>query len=134
MILKLLKKLMINDKRIKFIFLIICLLQIFYIFQFRSGFKYEVLKNPFGRDTGINYALPLEVVEIRDVIIKKKVNNFNLSEDFINNKYLYQRAIEFNYPIRIKKDSKFIFYLKNESISNSCQLIESGNYIKLAKC
>ena len=125
---------MINDKKIKFFFLIICILQIFYIFHFRSGFKYEILKNPFGIDAGINYALPLEVVEVRDIIIKQKVNNFNLSEDFIKDKYLYQRTIEFNYPIRIKKDSKFVFHLKNESISDSCQLIEDGNYIKLAQC
>ena len=125
---------MINDKKIKFFFLIICILQIFYIFHFRSGFKYEILKNPFGRDTGINYALPLEVVEVRDFIIKQKVNSFNLSKDFIQDKYLYQRTIEFNYPIRIKKDSKFVFHLKNESISDSCQLIEDGNYIKLAQC
>ena len=125
---------MINDKKIKFFFLIICLLQIFYIFHFKSGFKYEILKNPLGIDTGINYALPLEVVEVRDIIIKQKVNNVNLSEDFIKDKYLYQRTIEFNYPIRIKKNSKFVFHLKNEIISDSCQLVEDGNYIKLAQC
>ena len=78
---------MINDKKIKFFFLIICILQIFYIFHFRSGFKYEILKNPFGIDAGINYALPLEVVEVRDIIIKQKVNNFNLSEDFIKESF-----------------------------------------------
>ena len=125
---------MINDKKIKFFFLLICILQLFYIFHFRSGFKYEVLKNPFGSNTGINYALPLEVIEIRDIIKKQKVNDFNLSADFIKDKYLYQRAIEFNYPIRIKMDSKFIFFLKNENISSSCQLVENRNYVKLAQC
>ena len=37
---------MLNKQTIKFLFIIICLIQTFYIFHFRSGFKYEILKKP----------------------------------------------------------------------------------------
>jgi len=32
-------------KKFKFFFLILCVIQLFYIFHFRSGFKYEIIKN-----------------------------------------------------------------------------------------
>jgi len=125
---------MINDKRIKFFFLIICVLQLFYIFHFRSGFEYEVLKNPFSRDSGVNYALPPEVIEVRDIMIKHKMIDFNLSVNLKKNTYLYQRIIEFNYPLRINENSEFIFLLKDEDIPNSCKLIEHGIYSKIVRC
>ena len=120
--------------KLKFFFLIICIIQLFYIFHFRSGFKYEIIKNPFNENSGIFYALSPEVIELNDVLKKHKVSDFNLSEGFKKDTYLYQRSIEFNYPIRINKDSRFIFFLKDEDVHNDCMIIETGKYLKLAKC
>ena len=47
---------MINVQRIKFVFIIICLLQIFYIFHSRSNFNFDTFKNPFKQSSGIIYA------------------------------------------------------------------------------
>ena len=122
------------SKKLYFFFLVVCVIQLFYIFHFRSGFKFEVFKNPFNQKSGIMYAVPSEVVELNKILKKNNFNDFNLSENFTSNTFLYQRAIEFNYPIRINKNSDNIFYLIEEKILNNCVLVETANYLKLAKC
>ena len=121
-------------KKLKFFFLIICIIQLFYIFHFRSGFKYEIVKNPFNENSGIYYALSPAIIESNDILKKHKVTNFNLSKGFRKETYLYQRSIEFNYPIRINEGSRLIFFLNDEDIPNICKVIENGKYLKLAQC
>jgi len=121
-------------KKLKFFFLIICILQLSYIFHFRSGFKYEIIKNPFNENSGISYALSPEIIESKNILKKHNVIDFNLSEGLKKDTYLYQRSIEFNYPIRINEASRLIFFLKDEDIPNTCTIIETGKYLKLAQC
>ena len=121
-------------KKFKFFFLILCVIQLFYIFHFRSGFKYEIIKNPFNEKAGISYALSAEVIEANSILKKQKVIDFNLSEDLKKDTYLYQRIIEFNYPIRINESSKLIFFLNAEDIPNACKIIEIGKYLTLTQC
>ena len=121
-------------KKLKFFFLIICILQLSYLFHFRSGFKYEIIKNPFNENSGISYALSPEIIESKNILKKHKVIDFNLSEGLKKDTYLYQRSIEFNYPIRINEASRLIFFLKDEDIPNTCTIIETGKYLKLAQC
>ena len=125
---------MTREKKIKFFFIIICFLQLFYIFYFRSGFQNEIIKNPFDKDAGISFALPAEAIESREIINKQKLNDFNLSEDIKKNIYLYQRILEFNYPFRINKESKYIFILKGEKFPSECLNLEKGNFLILLKC
>ena len=126
---------MINkQKYIKFFFFIVCVLQIFYLFQIRSGFKYEIIKNPFNENSGVNYAVSPEIIESNNILKNNNLTSFNLSENLLNDTYFYQRSIEFNYPIKIKEDSNFIIYNINESILNTCIIMETGKYIKLVKC
>ena len=122
------------DRKIKILFLIICTLQIFYIFHFRSGFRYEVITNPFKENSGIVYALSPKVIESKDLLKKHKAIDFNLSQSLKIETYFYQRSIEFNYPIRINKTSKLIFFSSEEDIPNTCKLIETGKYLKLTQC
>ena len=121
-------------KKFKFFFLILCIIQLFYIFHFRSGFKYEIIKNPFNESSGISYALHPSVIESNDFLKKQKAINFNLSESLKKDTYLYQRIIEFNYPIRINESSKLIFFLYAEDIPNACKIIEIGKYLTLTQC
>ena len=121
-------------KKLKFFFLIICIIQLFYIFHFRSGFKYEIIKNPFNENSGIFYALSPEVIESNNILKKHKTTDFNLSKGLKKDNYLYQRSIEFNYPIRINEASRLIFFLNDKDIPNVCKLIETGKYLKLAQC
>ena len=130
-------------KKFKFFFIILCVIQLFYIFHFRSNFKYEVIKNPFDENSGIFYALHPSVIESNDFLKKHKAIDFNLSESLKlganlttpnQNTYFYQRSIEFNYPIRINEASRLIFFSNDEDIPNTCKIIETGKYLKLTQC
>ena len=121
-------------KKFKFFFIILCVIQLFYIFHFRSGFQYEIVKNSFNKNAGISHALSVEVIEVNSILKKQKVIDFNLSEGLKKDTYLYQRTIEFNYPIRISESSKLIFFLNTEKIPNGCKIIEIGKYFTLTEC
>ena len=121
-------------KKIKFFFLILCVIQLFYIFYFRSDFKYEIIKNPFDENSGISYALSAEVIESKLILKKQKAIDFNLSESLKNDTYFYQRSIEFNYPIRINEISRFVLFLNEEYVPSTCKVIETGKHVKLAQC
>ena len=121
-------------KIIRLFFLIFCLLQILYIFQYRSGFQYEVIKNPFSKDSGIYYAVSSEIIESREILEKTELKNFNLSKKVKENTYLYQRIIEFNYPIRLLESSEYIFYLNDEIIPDYCEVLEIRESLNITKC
>jgi len=125
---------MINEQRIKLIFIIICFFQIFYIFQSRSSFNSDVFREPFSKSSGVTHVLEPNVIEIKKIIKKNNLKNFNLSNNLLKDTYLYQRSIEFNYPIRINKNSKYIFLSKEEEYLNSCIIVETGDFTKLIKC
>ena len=125
---------MVKIKKLKFFFLILCIIQLLYIFHFRSGFKYEIIKNPFSKNSGVFYALSPEIIESNNILKKHKAVDFNLSEDLRKDIYLYQRSIEFNYPIRINENSRLIFFHVDEDIPNTCTVIETGKYLKFTQC
>ena len=125
---------MVEIKKLKFFFLILCIIQLLYIFHFRSGFKYEIIKNPFSKNSGVFYALSSEIIESNNILKKHKAVDFNLSEDLRKDIYLYQRSIEFNYPIRINENSRLIFFHVDEDIPNTCTVIETGKYLKFTQC
>ena len=121
-------------KKLGLFFIIISLIQLFYIFHFRSGFMLDVIKNPFKSDSGYEYAVSSEIIEMKNILLKLEIKDFNLSKTIANDTYLFQRSVEFNYPIRLKKKSKNFFFLNNESIPDVCKVIKTGSYITLASC
>jgi len=123
-----------TDKKTKILFLIICTLQLFYLFNFRSGFRYEIIRDPFNENSGISYAVSPEVIESRDILKKYEAIHFNLSKKLKNDVYFYQRSLEFNYPIRINQSSKLVFFSINEDILEKCNVVETGKYLKLTRC
>ena len=120
--------------KINLFFIILCIAQLYYIFQFRSGFEIEVFKKPLGKNSGIVYALPSEVIELRDILKKHQAVDFNLSKKLKQSTLLYQRSVEFSYPIRFNKSSKTTFFLISEDIPNNCKLIETKKYLQLTYC
>ena len=121
-------------KKIRILFIIICVLQLFHIFQFRSGFQYEVIKNPFKKDSGIFFVVRPEIIETSNILKRQKAKDFNLSEIIKDNSYLLKKTIEFNYPIKMNENSKMIFFLNEENIPNNCKVIEAGKYFKFTQC
>ena len=123
-----------KSKKLSILFIIICFLQIFYIFHYRSGFVKEVFINPFNIDAGQNHAVSKEVAEVKRIINKGLLSDFYLSEKLRKDTYFYQRSIEFNYPIRLNEESRNVFYLVQEDIKSNCNLVVDGKYLKLTKC
>ena len=123
-----------RTKIIKYFFIALCIIQLFYIFYYRSGFKYEILKNPFKYNSGINYALTKEVIETKNIIEETRIKNFYFSKKLKEDTYFYQRSVEYNYPVRIDTSSKFIFFHLEEKVPDNCNIIKNGNYIKLIQC
>ena len=123
-----------NIKKIKILFFIICLIQISYLFHYRSGFNYSVFKNSFNENSAIEQSVSEELVESNYIIKNQKIINFNLSEKLKKDKYFYQRFIELNYPIRLNDSSRFIFFFNDEVIPDNCEVLEKLKKIKLAKC
>tara|TARA_B110000014_G_C19841655_1_gene436321 strand:- start:178 stop:561 length:384 start_codon:yes stop_codon:yes gene_type:complete len=121
-------------KKVKFFFLIICIIQLFYIFHFRSGFKYEIIKSPFNENSGIAYAVSPAIIESRNFLEKYKIKDFGLSQEIKKDNYLYQRSLEFNYPIKFNDTSRFIFFLNEENVPENCDVVDNGKYLKLIKC
>ena len=121
-------------KKFKFFFIILCVIQLFYIFHFRSNFKYEIIKNPFDENSGISYALSAEVIESKLILKKHKAIDFNLSKNLKKDTYFFQRSIEYNYPIRINEISRFVLFLNEEYAPSTCKIIETGKHVKLAQC
>ena len=76
----------------------------------------EIVKNPFGKDSGITFSLPPQAIESSNYIKKYQLDNFNLSDEIKNNNALYQRIIEFNYPVKFKNNSNIYFSLKQENL------------------
>ena len=121
-------------RKTKILFLIICILQLFYLFNFRSGFQYAIIKDPFNENSGIKHAVSKEVIESKKILKRNKIVHFNLSKSLKEDTYFYQRSIEFNYPTRINQSSKLVFFSINEDISEKCKVIETGKYLKLTQC
>ena len=115
-------------------FFVIGIVQILYYWSERSKFKLEILKNPFKKNSHINFVLPERIIETNKILISNKIKKFNLSKNLKNDMYTYQRIIEFNYPIRINESSKFVFFHNTEDIPNTCKIIETGKYLKLTQC
>ena len=76
-----------KSKKLSIIFIIICLLQIFYIFHYRSGFLKEVFINSFDENIANKYAVTKEVIEIKNLINQNSLTDFYLSEKLL--KYLF---------------------------------------------
>ena len=119
---------------IKVFLVVICLLQLLYLLNSRSGFQYEIFKNPLNENSGLYYALSPEIIESKKILKNQKVNHFNLSEELRKKSYFFQRTIEFNYPIRMLDKSKMFLFESKEELPSSCKLMESGQYLKLAEC
>ena len=127
---------MYQEKRNNIIFLslifIICLIKLFHIGYFRVNFSTNLLFNSFEKDFANNSAVNENILEAHGLIKKSNISAFNLSNNLILSGYFRQRIVEFSYPIRFDKSSKFIVALSNSKIS--CKIKLQSEKIKLYEC
>ena len=122
----------IKNNKLLIFFFIIGIFQIVYYWYERSNFEFQVLKNPFKKDSHINYVLPKSIIETNKILISNNIKKFNLSKKLKNDMYNYQRIIEYNYPIRFDEKSEYIIISLEEN--GVCDSISKGKFIELQKC
>ena len=126
---------MINLKKNKILvfFFIFGLLQIFYLFNKRSNFNFEILKNPLKKNSYVDFVLEEPVIEAKKIIKSQNLEKFNLSKKLNDkNSYFYQRVIEYSYPSRMDTQEKYTFFMLEEV--NDCKEVFKGKFIELKKC
>ena len=126
---------MINLKKNKILvfFFIFGLLQIFYLFNKRSNFNFEILKNPLKKDSYVDFVLEEPVIEAKKILKSQNLEKFNLSKKLNDkNSYFYQRVIEYSYPSRMDTQEKYTFFMLEEA--SDCKEVFKGKFVELKKC
>ena len=122
-----------NKKIIKYLILFTIFAQLFYISQERINFNWINLTNSFKKNYKGDLSLPKETVELAEIIEKESLNSYKLDNSFLDNQYIYQRTVEYIYPVRINKNLNESFSLKNTKDEN-CKIIKSYKNINKLKC
>ena len=114
----------IENKKIKFLLIIIIFIQLFYISHQRLEFKIEIIKNSFLKGFGSKYVMTDDLLELKKISKDLKLNKFNISKNLKKNTFFNQRSIEFLYPIKFDKNFKKIFYTLNEKFLINCTILK----------
>ena len=122
-----------NKKIIKYLILFTIFAQLFYISQERLNFNWINLTNSFKKNYKGDLSLPKETLELAEIIEKESLNSYKLDNSFLDNQYIYQRTVEYIYPVRINKNLNEFFSLKNTKDEN-CKIIKSYKNINKLKC
>ena len=122
-----------NKKIIKYLILFTIFAQLFYISQERLNFNWINLTNSFKKNYKGDLSLPKETLELAEIIEKESLNSYKLDNSFLDNQYIYQRTVEYIYPVRINKNLNESFSLKNTKDEN-CKIIKSYTNINKLKC
>ena len=121
-----------NNFPFLFLIVLICLIKLFHIGYYRIHFSPNLLFHTFERDFANNKAVSDIVLEANKLIKKAKIVDFNLSNNLILNDYFKQRIVEFSYPIRFDKNSKFVIALSDSRLN--CKIKLESERIKLYEC
>ena len=95
----------------------------------------NVFFESFKRYGGEEIAVYPEVLEIRNLLEKYEIMDFNVSLDIMH-RQAYQRIAEFTYPRVISEQSKYIFFKINDFSPepSKCVYLDSANLIRLLQC
>ena len=122
-----------NKKIVKYLVLFTIFAQLFYISQERLNFNWINLTNSFKKNYKGDLSLPKETLELAEIIEKESLNSYKLDNSFLDNQYIYQRTVEYIYPVRINNNLNESFTLKNTKNEN-CKIIKSYKNINKLKC
>ena len=123
-----------NDKKIKYILIILIFFQLLYVANKRMMFKKEILYNSFVKDFGSKYIMTPDLLELKEIVTNLNLKQINISEKLKQNVFFYQRSIEFLYPVKIVNNEKVIFYSSEEKIQNNCEILNEYQYFIMIKC
>ena len=117
---------------------ILCLVKIYYIADRNLKFSPTLLNNSFKESAGdiksLGDAAP-DVISAKKFFLNAGISNFQLSDFIIEkNQLIYQRMIEFAYPIKVKKSSSTFISHKSEKIKLNCKIIHNTQNLNIYEC
>lgn len=87
----------------------------------------------FKKESGAR-ALPVEIQAMKIIALRQKLSDVGLDSYLYDNHLIYQRAVEYLYPIRINQKSSYIFIDRISLINQRCKLVDRENDIELFQC
>ena len=122
-----------NNKIIFIFFITIIIFQITNFTINRINFNLNNIPNSFDPDYGEKEALLPELIEIKKILKKNNLKEFNLDKELILNSYYYQRTIEYFYPIKFNENSSYIIS-KKKNTQSKCKKLFANNKLIFEKC
>ena len=112
-------------KKIIFLLFFLCLAKLYHIADRRMDFSLDLLINSFKPYSGEKSSLGIigvDIIPIRDFFQSQNILEFKLSEEIIKkHEIVYQRIIEFSYPIKMKQNATILVALKTEQKKRNCK-------------
>ena len=100
---------------------------------FNGTLSGDSIYESFQKDTGTR-GIPSEVLNIKKILQRNTIQTFNLDVALKNNALIYQRSVEYLYPIIFDIDSKYTFSNNSSLIKSDCIIIDNENGIGLYDC
>jgi hypothetical protein len=102
--------------------------------RFIDSFHYTLLSAAFKENSGARESLPAEIISLNTLIAKDHIQTFNLAGTLNDDALLYQRAVEYNYPVRLDSNAKNTFVIKGTPVDTSCKLINHQDNVEHYVC
>ena len=122
--------------KIIYLLFILCLAKVYYIADRNLKFSPALLIDSFN--SGEKNSLGLianDLIPTKNFFLNNKVTEFKLSDEIIQKRMeIYQRIIEYNYPIKIKKNSTVFIAHKKDSVPNECSKLFSTKNLNTYEC
>lgn len=97
--------------------------------------KINNISEVFKVNGGANDAVPSDVYNLALFIQELKINTFSLRGSFQTDSLLFQRSIEYIYPIKYYANSKNVFTLgQDDAVLESCKKIDTYKGINYYEC
>ena len=100
---------------------------------FNGTLSGDSLYESFQKGTGTR-GIPPEVLHIKKILQRNTIQTFNLDVALKNDVLIYQRSVEYLYPIIFDVNSKYIFSKNTSLIRSGCIIIDNENGIGLYDC
>ena len=125
-------------RNVRFLIHLFAILIFFYIlfsFVYKANkFNFSLIQDSFSEHGGALQALPNEIVHLYILAQKDGLDRFDLSDSFLSNPLLHQRAVEFLYPIRFEPGVRDLFAIKGEPIFRECRTVASSGRVVHFEC
>ena len=124
--------------KIIFLLFVLCLAKIYYIADRNLKFSSSLLAESFKENSGEKKSLGLisgELIATKKFFLDNKIKNFWLSDEIIEERMeIYQRIIEYSYPIKIKENSTIFVVHKKDYVPNNCLKLFSTQSLGTYEC